>query len=137
VLQVDFAAGTTIPADTTAPTFVGTSPQLFLTAIDRTLVDKSAFLTYVKFQESDPWFTLPYTAFSGATVLAYSSTVGVDGQNRLYTTLARATNLAFAQTTRLAKVRIVVIPANVLTNGRTTLDWGDYEAVRRAFNLPE
>jgi len=138
VFQVDFSAGTTLPLDTTGPQFVGISPQLTMTGIDRSVVDKSAFLAYMKFQENDAtWLTLPYTTFSGSTTLAYSSAVGIDGQNRVFATLSRSTNVAYAQSTRVAKVRVVVIPANVLTNGRSTLDWTDYEAVRQAFALPE
>ncbi len=139
VIQYSFAAGSSIAADTTAPTYLATTPPLFLTGLDPTLLDKSSVVLYVKFVSSDPWFALPFATFSGSYAISYYTSAGVDAQNRPYATIYRSTNIAYPLKTTFASIRAVVVPANVLNtgSGRSGLDWQDYEAVRRAFNLPE
>lgn len=139
VIQYSFAAGSSIPADTTAPLFQATTPQLFFPGLDPTLLDKSSVVLYVKFAGSDPWFALPFSTFSGSYAISYYTAAGVDAQNRPYAYIYRSTNIGYPLKTTFASIRAVIIPANVLNNGsgRSGLDWQDYEAVRRAFNLSE
>lgn len=136
ILQYNFPAGGLIPADTTAPTYVANTAQLFLTGVDKPTLDKSAVLGYVKFVETDPWYAVPFTTFSGPHTISYSLTAGIDAQNRAYAFILRSTNLPFPRSTAFFHIRLLVVPANVLNGGRTTLDWSDYESVRRAFHLP-
>jgi len=135
VVQFSFASGTILPADTTAPTFVGSSPQLFLLNVDKTTLDKSALAVYAKFSGNDAWQALPLTAFAGTNVLAYTVAASVDGQGKVFVQLSRASSSAHPLTTTFTAVRVLLVPANVLNTGRSTLDWGRYEEVRAVFGL--
>ncbi len=94
-------------------------------------VEKGVILIYAKSQNL--WFPLPgIVLFGNNQVSNYSFFYGMEGQNL---------NVFLLQTSETAQrnfqdIRVVVVPA---LNARLSaeLDLKNYEAVRKAFNLPE
>ncbi len=104
----------------------GISVTLTLNGINQEMAEKSAFFTYLK---STSWYPVP------GEVSSY-------GEFRTYLTpLSNSTLYIKRVTTGLALtasgVRVVVIPANVLSNARQAVDFSNYEAVKKAYNLPD
>ncbi len=102
-----------------------------LTQQNANAIEKGVILVYAK--SGGFWFPLPGIVFFGEEVTNYTF---------LYNVEKLAMNLVVFETVEKPKVRkfqsirVVVVPAS---NGRldAEVDYKDYQAVRKAFNLPE
>jgi len=106
----------------------GASVTLTLNGINQEMAEKSAFFTYLKVNSL--MYPVP------GEVSSY-------GEFRTYLTPAANSTMYIKRVTTgvtltAAAVRVVIIPANVLTNARqAAIDFTDYNAVKEAYNLPD
>lgn len=107
---------------------VGTSVNLTLSGINGEMAEKSAFFTYLK--TTTLWYPVP-------------GEVDFYGEFRTYLTPGANSILYVKRVTTgsaltASAVRVVIIPANTLTNARqAAIDFNDYNAVKKAYNLPD
>lgn len=99
-----------------------------LTGVTIQQVSSSAFFCYVNVNGF--WYALPGNITSTHSYRTYARATGTP---QFYITRLTGTgNQTFTST------RIVIIPANDLRNGRSAaVDFNDYEAVKKHYNLPD
>lgn len=99
-----------------------------LTGVTIDQVASSAFFSYVSV--SGFWYPLPGNITSSFSYRTYARAAG--SPQYLINRLTGSGNQTFAET------RIIIIPANTLRNGRLAeVDFNDYMAVKRYYNLPD
>lgn len=111
-------------------------------AINRDVVEKSAFYIYVKQsertannQEVPYWISIPGQTLRGNEYTYFVSPGG--GQTLAGIFLRRTVNFVVGSE-YFEAIRVVVVTADKVTNGRkAAIDYSNYEAVREAYNLPE
>jgi hypothetical protein len=113
------------------------SVQFDVPAITQSVVNNGAVLAY--FREQDTWTALPYTfSYESPDFDAVDFTVmfGFAFERRFFELFYEASTTAVnpaAQPDRLVKLVIIDgFPA-----GKVDIDWSDYEAVARHFNLED
>ena len=134
VLQVTFNS-TFTPPNPPTPARVFTFPA----AITTNILDNSALLVYVKTSNfTDTWYPVSGAAvYPGGTVNPYVADV-----LRYYlipsdrtVSIARESGSAIAS---IIATRCVIIPATTISTGRrAAIDYTDYEAVKKYYNLPD
>lgn len=113
-------------------THSGTELTYTLTGITQAQLNGSAYFTYVRPNNSF-WYSLPGTTSGGSREYrTYVDATGSAAPRLLISRVAGSGSEVFSTT------RIVIIPAGVLVNGRqAAIDFNDYEAVKKAYNLPD
>ncbi|GAB3991415.1 hypothetical protein GCM10028807_21410 [Spirosoma daeguense] len=107
---------------------VGATVTLALTGVNAEVAEKSAYLTYIK--TTSLWYAVPgeidfYGEFRTYMTPASTSTVTVK-------------RVSVGTALNATAVRVVVIPANDLRNGRkAAVDYSNYEEVKAFYNLPD
>ncbi len=131
VTQISFGAKT-IPVGTTS------TLDLTLTGVDRATLEKSAVMVYVRnssFSGSTLWYQIP--GYVGGLNTKLVLNVRFFGNNPMTLQIFPedySNKTAFT----LDAIRVVIIPANTLVNGRqATIDFTDYLAVKEAYNLAD
>ena len=105
----------------------GTSVELTLTGVNADFVSKSAYFAYVS--TGSLWYSIP-------------GEVSSHGEFRTYISPAANSTLfikrvSTGSTLNATAVRVVLIPANDLRNGRkAAVDYTNYEEVKQYYNLP-
>lgn len=127
VTQISFGS-TTIPASGLL--------TLTLPGITKSIADKSLILTY-GLVNGFQWLSISGTWINFTTTKTYITQIlAQDPASGVY--FNQVTGPATSET--FAAIRVLVIPANVLVNGRSAnppFDINDYESVRQYFNLPK
>ena len=102
-----------------------------LTQENAKAIEKGVILVYAK--SGGYWFPLPGLVFFGEDVTNYTFLYQVD---KLALNLVILETVENPKIRKFESVRVVVIPAS---NGRLNaeVDYKDYEAVRKTFNLPQ
>ncbi|GAB3259233.1 hypothetical protein GCM10027347_22670 [Larkinella harenae] len=111
-------------------------------AINRDVVEKSAFYIYVKQsaknannQDEPYWFAIPGQTLKGNEYSYFISPGG--GQTLAGVFLRRTVNFQ-AGSEYFESIRVVVVTADKVSNGRkAAIDYTNYEEVRKVYNLPE
>ncbi|RAK03284.1 collagen triple helix repeat protein [Larkinella arboricola] len=111
-------------------------------AINRDVVEKSAFYVYVKQSvpkgngaEDSYWFSIPGETLKGN---AYTHFVFPGNNQTLAGLFLRRTVNYQSGNEYFEAIRVVIVTANAVSNGRrAAIDYSDYEAVRKAYGLPE
>lgn len=107
---------------------VGTSVSLTLNGVNQETAEKSAFFTYLKADGN--WYPVPGEVSSYGEFRTY---LIASANSTLYVKRVTAGSVLNA-----TAVRVLLIPANALTNARqAAIDFNDYEAVKKAYNLPD
>ena len=111
-------------------THTGTEISYSLTGITSAVLNQSAFFTYVS-ASNNFWYSLPGTTAGGSR--EYRTFVSRSSPILYVNRVAGSGTEVFSQT------RVIIIPASVLTNARlkAEIDFNDYHAVARYFNLEE
>lgn len=111
-------------------THTGAELSYALTGVTSAVLNQSAYFTYVS-PNNNFWYSLPGTTVGGSR--EYRTFVSKTAATLYINRVSGSGSEVFSQT------RIVVIPASVLTNARlkADLDFNDYHAVARYFNLEE
>ena len=107
---------------------MGTEINYDLPGVTAAVLSNAAYFAYVA--EGNFWYALPGATEGGNhSYRAYISTSAI----KLYIACTAGTGSdTFTQT------RIVLIPASDLRNGRqAAVDFSDYQAVKKAYNLPD
>lgn len=100
-------------------------------AANAAIIEKGAVLVYAK--TSNAWFPLPGPVFFADGASNYTFAYAIQGVNLVVQLLQLD---ATSKKRQFQAVRVVLIPAaNARLNAE--VDFKDYEAVRKAFNLPE
>lgn len=121
VIQISYGAKTW--ANT-----VGATVILNLTGVDAALANKSAYFTYIR--NGSLWYSVP-------------GEISTFGEFRTYLTPAATSTVHIKRVSTGAivdaeAVRMLLVPANDLRNGRlAAVDFSDYQAVKKAYNLPD
>lgn len=123
VTQISFAAKT-----------IATNGQIILTlnGITKAIAEKSMILSYGK-ASNGLWYQLPGFSISGL----HEYRTFLNAQDPSSTLTLQMVSGTTAET--FDPIRVVIIPANVLLNGRggaLPYDISDYESMRAYFNLP-
>ena len=106
----------------------GALVELTLNGINQEMADKSAYFTYLKY--GGYWYPVPGEVSSAGEFRTYM----FPGAKSLLGIRRVTTGFALTATA----VRIVIIPANALTNARqAAIDFSDYNAVKKAYNLTD
>lgn len=111
-------------------------------AINRDVVEKSAFYVYVKQsvpkgngEEDSYWFAIPGETLKGN---AYVHFISPGNNQTLAGVFLRRTVTFQAGNEYFEAIRVVVVTANAVSNGRrAAIDYSNYEEVRKAYGLPE
>ena len=124
VTQISFAAKT-----------IATGGQITLTlnGITKAIAEKSMILSYGK-ASNGLWYQLPGFSISGL----HEYRTFLTAQDPSSTLTLQMVSGTTAET--FDPIRVVIIPANVLVNGRGSVlpyDISDYESMRAYFNLPK
>ena len=134
VLQVTFNS-TFVPPNAPTPAKVFTFPS----AITTNILDNSALLVYIKTSNfTDVWYPVSGAGvFPGGTVNPYVADVlryFLIPSDRTVS-IARESGSAIAS---IIATRCVIIPATTISTGRkAAVDFSDYEAVKKFYNLPD
>lgn len=121
VIQITYGAKTW-------PNNVGAAVILNLTGVNADLANKSAYFTYVK--NGTLWYAVP-------------GEISSFGDFRTYLTPAAVSTVQIKRVSTGAAldaegVRIVLVPANDLRNGRqATVNYANYNEVKAYYNLPD
>ncbi len=100
-------------------------------AANAAIVEKGAVLVYAK--ASNAWFPLPGPVFFSDAVSNYTFAYAIQGENLVVQLLQLDET---PKKRKFQSVRVVLIPAaNARLNAE--VDYKDYEAVQKAYNLPE
>lgn len=113
-------------------THEGTEINYALTGVSLEVLNRSAYFTYVNPGGSAFWYSLPGTTVGGSR--EYRTYVSRDmATPRLYINrVSGSAGEVFAST------RVIIIPASNLINGRRpSIDFNNYEQVRKYYGLPE
>ena len=107
---------------------VDTSVELLMTGVNADFVSKSAYFTYVS--TGTLWYSIP-------------GEIGTYGEFRTYISPTANSTLVIKRAStgivlNATAVRVVLIPANDLRNGRkAAVDYANYEEVKKFYNLPD
>ena len=122
-------------------TYIGTSGELFfnLTSMTEAQINNSSYFMYVRNPSTaassiSQWYSLPgWTAFNEYRITINTNPSGI-AYPRLY--LARMNSSSSNEAWGAAK--IIFIASNDIRNGRkAAVDFSDYEAVKKFYNLPD
>lgn len=97
-----------------------------LTGITPAILGQSAFFTYVN-ASGNFWYSLPGTTAGGSR--EYRTYISQTNTTLYINRVAGTGTDTFAQT------RVIIIPASVLNNARLKVDFNDYHAVAKYFDL--
>ena len=134
VLQVTFNS-TFVPPNAPTPAKVFTFPS----AITTNILDNSALLVYIKTSNyTDTWYPVSGAAvYPGGTVNPYVA----DVLRYFLIPSARTVSIARESGSAISSIiatRCVIIPATTISTGRkAAVDFSDYEAVKKFYNLPD
>ena len=133
VIQISYAAKTWAITR-------GSAQQFILPNITPAIMNSSAILIYMTSAANPsnttgyPWYSIPGTVLSTDLVeheFYFQTTfAGNTSGINVYRKIASASTLT-------ATTRIILIPANDLRNGRLTVDFNDYNAVKKYYNLKD
>jgi hypothetical protein len=114
----------------TARTHTGSDLSFKLTSnFTKEILDRSMILVYIK-ASNNYWYMLP--GFTAGGTNNYRIYINADDPTIW---ISRVTG---SGSDVWNAVRIVAVPANIVTNGRQAgIDYTDYEAVKVAYNLPD
>jgi hypothetical protein len=121
VIQINYGSKTHTGSDLSYP----------LTGVSQTQMNNSLFLTYVKPSGAINWYQIP------------GYTVGGTFQYRIYlsdaaTPLLYVSRVSGTGSDIFTATRILIIPANDIRTGRkAAIDYTDYEAVKKYYNLKD
>lgn len=110
-------------------THSGTEISYSLTGVTQAQLNGSAYFTYVN-PGNGYWYALPGTTAGGAKEYRTYVQASATGTPLLYVNRVAGTG-----SETFTSTRIVVIPASVLTNGRSHVDFSNYLEVKKAFEL--
>jgi hypothetical protein len=110
-------------------THTGTSLDFKLTSnFTKEILERSMILVYVK--PNSLWYMLP--GFTNGGINNYRIYINADDPT---ITISRVSG---SGSEVWSSVRIIAVPANIVTNGRKAgIDYADYEAVKAAYNLAD
>jgi hypothetical protein len=103
-----------------------------LNNVTSSIINNAAYFTYVN--PNGNWYSLPGTTSGGSREYRTYIVPGTTNSSVTISRVAGTGNDVFSST------RIVIIPANDLRTGRKGLpnvDFSDYEAVKKYYNLPD
>lgn len=133
VIQISYAAKTWAITR-------GSAQQFVFPNVTPAIMNSSAILVYMTTASTPsnttpyPWYSIPGTVLSTdrAEHEFYFQTTfaGNTSGINVYRKIASASTLT-------ATTRIILIPANDLRNGRQTVDFNDYNAVKKYYNLKD
>ncbi|GHB52008.1 collagen-like protein [Persicitalea jodogahamensis] len=107
---------------------VGAIVTLSLTGVNADVAGKSAYFTFIR--DGNLWYSVP-------------GEISTYGEFRTYLTPAATSTVSIRRVStgtilNAESVRILIIPANDLRNGRlSAVDFTNYEAVKKAYGLPD
>jgi hypothetical protein len=113
-------------------THSGTEINYSLTGVTQSILNNSAYFTYVN-PNNGFWYSLPGTTAGGTREYRTLVDKNATATPRLYVNRVAGTG-----TETFTETRIVIIPASELRNGRkASIDYSNYEEVKKAYNLPD
>ncbi len=105
--------------------------NLTLTGFNKAIIEKSMVLSYGEI--SGLWYQIPgWTSYAGTELRTYIS--AYDPSSIFWIRMISGTSAV-----TFDKIRVIIIPADILNTGRTgslPFDTSNYESVRNYFNLP-
>ncbi|MBC7892864.1 MAG: collagen-like protein [Sphingobacteriaceae bacterium] len=112
-------------------THSGSELTYTLTGVTQAQLNGSAYFTYVR--PNSYWYSLPGTTSGGSREYRTYVDASTGSTPRLMISRVAGSGSEVFNTTR-----VVIIPANTLTNARqAAIDFNDYNAVKKAFNLTD